>query len=428
MYQSSDFQLNTGLNIGKNGNVLLSKIVLDHKEELIRIRRQIHANPELSFKEYKTTQYIIDYLSSLSPKLSIQTNNRKTGVIALLKGSNPGKCIALRADIDALPIQEENDFSYKSKNINISHACGHDAHTAILLVTAKILCSMQNNICGSIKFIFQPAEEGYGGAKWMVDAVKCLQSPHVHQIYGLHVSSTRKLGTVGVNQSPKPLMSGACMFKIFVNGIGGHGAYPHLTTDVMVACGSMITQIHTIVSRNVDPRRMGIISIGKLITGYKANIIADRAELDGTIRWYEPKMGNIMKKRLKQICEGIGKSFNVKCKLEIDQPEYPAVFNSKIGYEYVSKAAKKIVHNGAFLDCDPSSASEDFSEYLLKRPGAYFFVGAQLENGRKDGMGASHHTSTFKIDERCMIIGCQMFIQIITDILGKNETALNSKL
>ena len=196
----------------KARKALISKIVLDHQDEITKIRRHIHANPELSFKEYKTTKYIINYLTSLSPKLSIKPNSRGTGVVAILRGSKPGPCIGLRADIDALPIQEENEsLSYKSQNANVSHACGHDAHTAILLVSAKILCTIQSQIAGSIKFIFQPAEEAYGGAKWMVESNQCLESPNVDQIYGLHVSSTRKLGTIHVNSSPKPLMSG--MFK-----------------------------------------------------------------------------------------------------------------------------------------------------------------------------------------------------------------------
>ena len=214
------------------------------------------------------------------------------------------------------------------------------------------------------------------------------------------------------------------MFKIKVAGVGGHGAYPHLTKDVMVACGSLINQIHTIVSRNIDPRSMGIISIGKLVTGYKSNVIADRAQLDGTLRWFKPEAGKKLKERLQKICDGIATSFDVDCVLEIDEPEYPAVFNSKIGFENVSKAAKCIVGDEAYLDCEPSSASEDFSYYLLQRNGAFFFVGAQLKGyGEGDGeMGASHHTSTFKIDERCMVIGCQMFIEIVTNLLCNNNS------
>ena len=180
---------------------------------MIKLRRHFHANPELSFQEYETAKYIENYLGNLSSSLIIKTNIAKTGITALLIGEKGnGPCIGLRADIDALPIQEENDsLSYKSQNANVSHACGHDAHTAILLVTAKILCTIQSQIAGSIKFIFQPAEEAYGGAKWMVESNQCLESPNVDQIYGLHVSSTRKLGTIHVNSSPKPLMSG--MFK-----------------------------------------------------------------------------------------------------------------------------------------------------------------------------------------------------------------------
>ena len=219
------------------------------------------------------------------------------------------------------------------------------------------------------------------------------------------------------------------MFKIKVNGVGGHGAYPHLTKDVMVVCGSLITQIHTIVSRNVDPRIMGIVSIGKLVTGYKSNIIADRAEFDGTLRWYKPEIGQLLKQRLRKICDGVATSFDVECKLEIDEPEYPAVYNHKIGYDNVCRAARKIVgDDGVSVDCEPSSASEDFSEYLLVKPGAYFFVGAQRKEFSEDGMGGSHHTSTFDIDERCMVVGCQMFVEIVTDLLCGNDGMIISKL
>ena len=291
-------------------------------------------------------------------------------------------------------------------------------------MTAKVLCSMKSKLYGSVKFIFQPAEEEGGGAKHMVEH-GVLENPKVDEIYGLHVTSTVPLGKIGINVKPKPFMAGCASFDINVIGVGGHGAMPHASKDAIIASACLIQQIHTIVSRNISPSEMGVISIGKINSGYKNNVISDKAEIAGTMRWYNDDIGNIMKKRLQQVCDGIQESFEVTVKLSFSDTQYPPVFNNKPNYKIVCDAARKIVGNDGLNDnAETVPASEDFSYYLLERPGAYFFVGGKVEDEKNKLY--MHHIADFKIDERCLVIGCQMFVQIISDLLI--TTSIKSKL
>ena len=246
----------------------LNPDLLSIKNQIIKTRRDFHKHPELSFQEHRTASIVAKSLKKFG--LKVQKNIGKTGVVGLLKGSKAGKTIALRADMDALPIQEISKVSYKSINDGIMHACGHDAHTAILLGVAEVLSNNKNKIKGNIKFIFQPAEEGYGGAKYMIDDGAL---DNVEEIYALHVWNYQKSGTVGVQSGP--VMAAADMFTIKIQGTGGHGAAPQGTVDCIMVSSQLIQSLQTIVSRNTNPLENTVLTIGQINGGYNFNIIAD---------------------------------------------------------------------------------------------------------------------------------------------------------
>jgi len=266
--------------------------IIKIKNKIIMTRRDFHKHPELSFQEKRTSEIVAKKLESFN--IETKKNIGKTGVVGILKGNNSGPTIGLRADMDALPIQETNNFSYKSINKGVMHACGHDAHTAILLGAAEALSKMKDQIKGEIRFIFQPAEEGYGGAKFMIKdgAINGLDA-----IYGLHVWNYQPSGTVGVKSGP--VMAAADMFTITIKGKGGHGAAPQGTIDAVVVASHLIQSLQTIVSRNTNPLESTVITIGKINGGSNFNIIADEVILEGTTRAYTIINKNLIKQRMK---------------------------------------------------------------------------------------------------------------------------------
>ena len=275
------------------------------KSYIVSTRRDIHKHPELSFQEYRTSQLVADELEKFD--ILVERNVGKTGVVGILKGEIPGKTIALRADMDALPIQETGDVSYKSINDGVMHACGHDAHTAILLGAAQVLSKNKKNIKGVIKFIFQPAEEGYGGAQFMINDGAI---DDVDAIYGLHVWNYQKSGTVGVQSGP--VMAAADMFTINIKGIGGHGAAPQGTVDCIIISSYLVQAMQTIVSRNTNPLESTVLTFGQINGGYNFNIIADEVILKGTTRAYTEKNRSLIKQRMTEIIKGTEKMFGAK--------------------------------------------------------------------------------------------------------------------
>ena len=265
--------------------------------------------PELAFEEHKTSKLIQDRLDSLG--ISVQTAVGKTGVVGTLSSKDNGKTIALRADMDALPIQETGKIPYKSKNEGIMHACGHDGHVAMLLGAAEVLSSKRDKLTGTVKFVFQPAEEGLGGARFMIeDGV--LEG--VDQIYGIHLWNYQECGTIGIK--PGPIMAAADGFKLTIIGKGGHGAAPQGTKDAVLIAAQLIQSFQTIVSRDTNPIESTVISVGKINGGYNFNIIADKVVLEGTTRAYTEQNQKLIKSRMNDIIEGIERMFN--CKIELD--------------------------------------------------------------------------------------------------------------
>ena len=371
------------------------------KQTIIETRRDFHKHPELAFQEKRTSKIVATKLKSWGIKT--KENIGRTGVLGILKGKKKGPIIALRADMDALPIQETNDVSYKSINDGVMHACGHDAHTAMLLGAAEALSKMKDNLKGEIRFLFQPAEEGFGGAKFMIEdgAIK-----GVNEIYGLHVWNYQESGTVGVQSGP--VMAAADIFSIKINGIGGHGAAPQGTVDSIVVASHLIQALQTIVSRNTNPIESSVITIGQINGGYNFNIIADEVILKGTTRAYTKENKQLIKNRMQEIISGIEKTYNAKIILDY-KDGYPPLFNNKEATQNVFSAAKKIVGDNVIKPY-LSMGAEDFSYYTNKIPGCFFFLGTSPKD--RDLMSTPQHCSHFDIDEEAMLIGSSIFVEI----------------
>ena len=375
--------------------------VLKIRNTIIRTRRDFHKHPELSFQEFRTSKIVAERLEQYG--LIVQKNIGKTGVVGILEGAHPGRTIAFRADMDALPIQETGDVIYKSVNDGVMHACGHDAHTAMLLGAAEVLSKYQNNIQGTIKFIFQPAEEGYGGAKFMIEdgAIE-----NVEEIYGLHVWNYQKSGTVGVQDGP--VMAAADIFTIKIQGIGGHGATPQGTVDCVVVASYLIQAMQTIVSRNTNPLENTVVTFGQINGGYNFNIIADQVVLKGTTRAYTENNRELIKTRMKEIIQGTEQMFGAKIKLEY-KDGYPPVINNPSITNNLKKIAQTIVEDNVIAPY-LSMGGEDFSYFSNAIPGCFFFLGSAPKD--RAPMSTPQHCSHFDIDEDVMLIGSSIFTEL----------------
>ena len=335
------------------------------KDQIISWRRYFHENPELSFQEFNTAKKITSELKSMGYKP--KTKIGRTGVITDLNFGE-GPVIGFRADMDALPIQETSGLPFASKNDGVMHACGHDGHVAMLLATAKIMSQKSNQYNGTIRFIFQPAEEGQGGARYMIED-GCLDG--VDEIYGIHVWNYQPFGEVGVKSGP--VMASADLFDIKIKGIGGHGAAPQGTVDAIIVASHLVQALQTIISRNTNPLDSTVITVGKINGGHNFNIIADEVNLSGTTRAYSEQNRILIKSRMKEIIKGIASMYNAH--IELDYKDgYPPTINHKNQSKTVLEAAKLVVGEKAgspYL----SMGGEDFSYYLQKIPGCFFFVG-----------------------------------------------------
>ena len=379
--------------------------VITIKENLINWRRDFHQYPELSFEEYLTSEKIGDYLKSmgLNPKMKVG----KTGVIADIRwGSGP--TIALRADMDALPIQEKSGLEYSSKHKGVMHACGHDAHMAILLGVAKILSNYKKNLNGTVRFIFQPAEEGKGGARYMIKD-GCLEN--IEEIYGLHVWNYQKIGEVGVKSGP--VMAAADMFYIDIEGIGGHGAAPQGTVDSIVVASHLVQAFQTIVSRNTNPLDSAVVTVGKINGGNNFNVIADKVSIEGTARSYTEQNRVMIKDKMKQIIKGVSETYGAKINFKY-KDGYPPTINDLGCSKKVLHAAKRVVQNKAgtpYL----SMGGEDFAYYLQKIPGCFFFIGSAPNSDKL--FDTPQHCSHYNINEEALSVGASVFLNIVDSIL-----------
>ena len=372
---------------------------------IINWRRHIHTYPELGMDLPETAKFVAKKLTSWG--IGVETEIGISGVVGNLKG-NSGPTIALRADMDALPIQETGDLSFKSVHDGVMHACGHDGHTAMLLGTAKILSQKREKLNGSVRFIFQPGEEGHFGAKHMIND-GCLRG--VDEIYGIHLWNYQPYGEVGVK--PGPILAAADKFTITIKGVGGHGAAPQGTVDAIVVGSHLIGAFQTIVSRNTNPIDSAVVTIGKFQSGNNFNIIADTAELIGTVRAYKEEVRELVINKMGDIILGTEKMFGAT--IEMDYLKcYPPTVNSEDTYEKLISSARKIVGGNA-KEPYLSMGAEDFSYFANEIPGCFFFVGSSPLD--REPMSVPHHCSHFDIDERALLVGSSIFVQLIEDLL-----------
>ncbi|MFD2042763.1 M20 family metallopeptidase [Ornithinibacillus salinisoli] len=370
----------------------------EHYPEMVEIRRYLHQYPELSFQEYKTAKYIADFYEKIG--IPYRSNVGGNGVVATLKGGKPGKTIALRADFDGLPIQDEKEVAYKSKVDGVMHACGHDGHTATLLTLAKVMKNFQDELSGTIVFLHQHAEEyAPGGAKPMIEDGAL---DNVDAVFGTHLWATTPLGVL--QTSKDVFMAGTDRFRITVQGQGGHGAYPHETKDSIVIGSQLVSQLQQIVSRRIDPLETAVVTIGKFEAGTAFNIIADTATLLGTVRYLKPEIQELVIQEMEKIIEGTCVANGVTYTFDYEKG-YPPLINHAEEAELVLKASENIKEIHTREEVIPVMGGEDFAYYTMERPGAYFFTGAN-----KEGNPYPHHHPKFDIDERALPIAAKTLI------------------
>ena len=383
------------------------------KQTIIELRREFHQHPELALQEFNTAKKVEKILKEVGIETRILVNG--TGVVGQLKGSKPGKTIALRADIDALPIQEESDVSYKSKNPGVMHACGHDAHAAMLLGAASILCGMRKELNGTVSFIFQPAEETGEGAKKMVEEGAI---DGVDGIIALHVNSSLDSGTLGYHRGP--IMAAGDFFDVKITGKGGHGGMPHLAIDPIIIAANAISTLQTVVSREIDPVESAVVSICKMEAGGKAyNIIPDSATFGGTIRSHNPELREYLPRRMREILDGVVQAMRGHYEFHLTE-RFPVTINDDRMTDFVAKIARDMLGEDQVLEIKPLMGSEDFSYYLQKVPGSFLFFGTK---SAEKGITYPHHHPRFDIDEDVLPTGAALHAAMALEFLrqGKGE-------
>ncbi|PIE54445.1 MAG: peptidase M20 [Dethiosulfovibrio peptidovorans] len=382
---------------------------LAHKYEkyIIDMRREFHMYPELSWHEERTSRRVKEELDNMGiPFVSIA----KTGVLATIRGKQEGKIIALRADMDALEITERNDVPYKSQNEDVMHACGHDSHTAMLLGAARVLSEIKDKFNGSVRLLFQPAEETANGARKMIEEGAM---DDVDEVFGLHVMAFLPTGTIAIGAGPR--MASADMFKIIVDGKGGHGSMPHLGVDAIVAASAIVMNLQSIASREVSPMDSIVVSVGSFKSGTRFNIIADEALLEGTTRCFNPEVRNSLPTIMERVVKSTASSYRAEAKLEYIWGT-PATINNEASTEMARKSIGKILSEDVIIDFPKMTGAEDFAEYLAKAPGTFALLGTA--NKQKDTCYSNHHAK-FNIDEDVLENGTALHVQYALDFLNK---------
>ncbi|WP_353048336.1 MULTISPECIES: M20 family metallopeptidase [unclassified Exiguobacterium] len=366
--------------------------------EMVERRRYLHQHPELSFHEVETPNYIASRLEELG--IEVRRNVGGRGVVGTIRGGKPGKTVALRADFDALPIQDEKTVDYRSTVPGVMHACGHDGHTATLLAVAEVLASQKEQLTGNVVLIHQHAEEVVpGGAREMI-ADGCLDGVDV--IFGTHLWSTTQLGTIGTRVGP--VMAAADKFELTLFGRGGHGAKPHETIDAVLLGATIVKELQSIVSRRLDPLQQAVLTIGTLHAGNTFNVIADRAQLTGTVRTFDEavaqKIVSEMERTIKGICDAAGATYTFHY-----ETGYPAVINDLVETRFLEAVARDVIGDTSVFEIDPTMGGEDFAYYLKEVPGTFFFTGAG------DASHYPHHHPRFDFEEPAMVDAAKILVE-----------------
>lgn len=391
-------------------NTTIKEYILSHESELIEMRRFLHQEPELSFEEYETTKYIATALDKLGVAYRLM---EPTGVVAEIKGAQPGKTVLLRADMDALSINELNDhLDYQSKHTGKMHACGHDAHTAMLLTALKALLTVQEQIKGTVRFIFQPAEEIASGAKKMIEQ-GVLEG--VDNAFGIHIWTVNETGLVACD--PGPSFAGADIFKIHFKGRGGHAAQPHMTHDALVMAAEYINNIQSIVSRAVDPMEPAVLTVGRFDSGDRFNIIAENAVLEGTVRTFSHETREVVESQMKHYAEQIAAMNHGTVDFEYTHMT-EAVVNHEGSAKLVQSVTKEAFGNEFVYHDAPTMGAEDFGFYMTQIPGAFATVGCRNTVKATD---YPHHHARFNVDEDALKYGAELYAQYALSYLNQDE-------
>ena len=391
----------------------IKKLIKKYEDEIIEIRRDLHKHPEVGFDLERTSKKVANKLKELG--FEVKTEIGKSGVVGIIKGNDTGPTIALRADMDALPMEEETDLSFASIEKGKMHACGHDGHTAILLGVAMVLAELKDKLRGNVKLIFQPAEEGPGGAEpMMADGV--LKNPEVDAIFGLHIWLEIDSGKVGVKKGP--LFASIDEVDIKIKGDSAHGASPHQGVDAITTAAEVINSLQSIVSRKINPIDSAVVTIGKIEGGYVRNVIADKVNLEGTVRALTTEVRKQLEeeicKKVKNICSASEADY------EIDYRHlYPPLVNNEEMTDLVKDNAVKVMKDENVIDVkEPTMGGEDFAYFLKEVPGTFFLLGGRNE---KKGITAPHHNTHFTFDEDIMADGIEIMVKSVLDFLERNE-------
>ena len=382
---------------------LVSSLVAERHSDIIATRRFLHACPEPGFKETETSEYIADRLRKAG--LEVHEGLGVTGIVAKLEGGQPGKTLAIRADIDALPIDELTGLDFASMNGRM-HACGHDGHITMALTAAEILAENADRIEGNVSFIFQPSEEIAQGALAMIaDGAMEIAEPDI--VIGTHLWNQMPMGYVGVNQAT--VFAAADMFKITVRGHGGHGAMPHLTVDPVIAAANIINACQTVVAREISPQAMGVVTFGSVHGGSAGNVIADEIEILGTIRAYTSDNYQAISEAVPRIVSNVASA--LRCEATYTRlAGSPAVINNPNVANWVSGLAMQTIGEDSVGEYEPISVGDDMGEFMNRVPGTYFILGASKEGTE------GHHNAKFDFDETCLPIGTEIFVRAALDI------------
>lgn len=389
-------------------NTLVERL-REKEDRMIEIRRYLHQHPELSFKEVETPKYIADFYKDKDCK--VETNIGQNGVKVTIDSGKPGKTLAIRADFDALPIKEETGLPFASKNEGVMHACGHDAHTAYMLILAETLIEMKDQFKGKVVIIHQPAEEmPPGGAQGMIkDGVL----DGVDHVLGAHVMSTMEAGKVFYKEGF--VQTGRAYFKLTVHGKGGHGSSPHMANDAIVAGANFVTTAQTVVSRRLSPFETGVVTIGSFDGKGQFNVIKDSIEIEGDVRALTDDTRDTIEKELTRLVKGLESTFGVTCDFEFNK-DYPALYNDPEFTSYVADTINNAEDNDikGVEECEPQPPSEDFAFYAVELPSTFIYSEAAPE----DGEIYPHHHPKFNISESSMLVAAEAVGTVVLDYLN----------
>ena len=378
------------------------------EQDVVALRRDFHAHPELGYQETRSAAIIAQRLRDLG--YQVEEGVGVTGVVGVLHGASPGPCVLVRADMDALPIHEETSWQWKSTNQGKMHACGHDCHMAIGLTVARLLAQKRDELRGTVKFMFQPAEEGLGGAGKMIEA-GLLENPRPDYALALHVWSEIEAGVIGL--SPGPVMAAADEFRVHITGKGGHGAMPHQTTDAVVVAAQVVGALQTVVARNLKPLEAGVVTVGSLHSGNAFNVIPGEAHMEGTLRSFSQETRTTLRDSARRIVETLPAAFGAQGQWQF-LPGYPPTVNDEAVTARLRPVFESIAGTGNVQPFEPTMGAEDMSLVLQQIPGCYFFVGGRSQSSEAVW---PHHHPKFNIDESALLLGTRAMLAAVEELL-----------